>query len=557
MKIKTTAMVLALILIASFVLPLMNVYAVASTNKISVSFRTGYKKEQGKVQYSLDDGTTWVDVEGNISNKSITVKGNNLKVKMVANENYEVDYSGIMYREDNIGYELNKQENGPIAGGLTGNNGYQVNNSVLAVELENVEFRSKQNTNNNDNNENQNENNGNRPVVVNNIDSVYFVWGTEGESGTFYYHKITGIISGGQMNYVPVSTIVADNDSSVKFNLNNRTRTATNEDGTTEIARSYEFVYVEDLDSIKDSEEFKNASTSKILRYLYESDMTINPIRALDGENCISTMGDLAFKLTIYNDGKYEGIEVGVPNDYEYYPSFWDGVFHWNTVDISGTTVDNPAVFEAFLLEKTIQINSNIVSKKIKSIKALNVPERAVSFENIENGIWNITYSSNYYDEIEFELTDVNNNKYYMTILRTNVRLVGYASNPEDSAVYAAVYYPASDSYKNYSIILTINYKDGSKETKIIKNPVKAIDDEGGNLIETYEYTGGENLKQSWYKLDGVERGQKSTVSSFNITVVKNYSTTSEIYGGTLSGADDGIKFVSNGHGFERLVGKE
>ncbi|MCR4925874.1 MAG: hypothetical protein K5917_06270 [Clostridiales bacterium] len=386
--------------------------------------------------------------------------------------------------------------------------------------------------------------------------AVYFVWADgDGEENNFYYHKITQVVGGGEMNYVPVSTITYDNDNTIKYDIKNRTRTAHYQNGTTSESNSYEFVWMSGFEAIKDTNEFLNLTTTEKFEYLFENDLTVNPIAAINGANCISTMGDLAFKLTIYNDavGTYQGVSIGVPSTYEYFPAFWDQVFHWNVVDISETTKENPAVFDAFLLEKTLRIGKTAASRPIVSVTPLDVPEKAVTISSAGDFGWDITYNSNYYDEVEFELRDNAGNSYYIVLQRTNVKLKNLMGDTT-RAVYAAVYYPQNESYENYSVFLKINYKDGKTQTKIISAPVKGIEGENGDFIDAYETDGGENLKQCWYKLDGITHDRNSNVESFYITIIKKSATT-ETFGGTLAGSGDGIQFKDSGKGFKRVLG--
>lgn len=547
-KLKTISVLIILAVLVNLFVPAMKVFAFADTNSVTISFRNSYNSEQGKVQYSVDDGATWIDVTTNIENRAIVMNGDNLKIKIVPNSNYNIDWTGITYKEDNgEELELNSNQNSSIAGGLMSNNGYQVNSNVKSVILNNVEFRNEEH-----HDEGQP---GEGPRYGWDNDSVYFVWATNGEANNFYYHKITGIIGGGTMNYIPVSQIIDENNNTIKYNIGNRSRYGTHADGFSEEVQSYEFVWTNALDEVKNDEEFLTLPTTQKFDFLFENEMTVNPIRALNGANCISTMGDLAFKLTIYNDvaNTYEGIKVGVPTNYEYFPSFWDGDFHWDIVDVSGSTQNNPMVYEAFLLEKTLQLNSAGFSRSIASIKAIGVPDKAVTINNAGDGKWNITYNSNYYDDVELELTDVNGQKYYIILLRVNVKLRQYM-NDETRTNYAEIYYPSTDSYTKYSIVLTIKYKNGQTETRVIKNPVKGIEATNGDFQDVYEFTGGENLKVAWYKLDGITNGPNSSVESFYINVVKDYSGTSENFGGTLAGANDGIEFRDEGRGFERVV---
>ena len=144
-RLKFISLVLVIALLFSIFIPTIKVLANASTNSLTVTFRNNYTPEQGKVQYSLDDGATWQDITSNTQEKAITVTGNNFKIRIVAEDGYSIDLAGIEYREnDGQSLNLSQPENGPIAGALMGANGYQVDSNVNAVTLNNVEFRSEE-----------------------------------------------------------------------------------------------------------------------------------------------------------------------------------------------------------------------------------------------------------------------------------------------------------------------------------------------------------------------------------------------------------------------------
>ena len=67
MKKKTIFAVIVTAMLFSYILPFTNVFANSSTSKLSVSFR-GSSADYGKVQYSLNDGTTWNDITSNTTN---------------------------------------------------------------------------------------------------------------------------------------------------------------------------------------------------------------------------------------------------------------------------------------------------------------------------------------------------------------------------------------------------------------------------------------------------------------------------------------------------------
>ena len=164
---KLVSLVMVFTILLSYFTPIITVLAAASTNKLSVTFRNG-ENEEGKVQYSLNDGATWVDVTNNISNQDISVTGDNLKLRIVPNENKEVDFAGIWLSLDGV----NAQNVNEL--GLDSNEGYNIPSNTSSVSLNDVEFRDIQ----------VNPGQGNNPVQGSNTSS-----------------KITLRVSGSELEY--------------------------------------------------------------------------------------------------------------------------------------------------------------------------------------------------------------------------------------------------------------------------------------------------------------------------------------------------------------------
>ena len=127
MKNKKIFLILFLIMFA-----FTNVYA-ASTTSLSVTFRDG-SAGKGKVQYSLNDGGTWSDIENNTNLTNLNVTGNNLRLKIVPRDDNTIDWAGIelngaVITEDNI------------KDALQSGDGYSVPANVTDASLNNVEFR--------------------------------------------------------------------------------------------------------------------------------------------------------------------------------------------------------------------------------------------------------------------------------------------------------------------------------------------------------------------------------------------------------------------------------
>ena len=131
---KITTAIVVIALLFCYFLPIKNVFANSSTSKLSVYFRDD-NANYGKVQYSLDNGNSWNNITSNTENLGITVTGSNLRLKLVPNANYSVDYAGIELRldEENI--------TNVSTYGLESENGYAIDSNISEVTLNNVEFR--------------------------------------------------------------------------------------------------------------------------------------------------------------------------------------------------------------------------------------------------------------------------------------------------------------------------------------------------------------------------------------------------------------------------------
>ena len=131
---KVMVLMMIIAILTSYFSPLVNVFAVSSTTKLSVGFRDD-NFNYGIVQYSLNDGADWIDVTENQSNINISVVGDNLRLRIVPNNNYFVDYAGI-----ELGLDETRYSDLAIYG-FESSTGYSVPADVETVSLEQVEFR--------------------------------------------------------------------------------------------------------------------------------------------------------------------------------------------------------------------------------------------------------------------------------------------------------------------------------------------------------------------------------------------------------------------------------
>ena len=132
------ALVMIVAMLYTYFVPIKNVFAQASTTSLEVTFR-GDNANYGKVQYSLNDGATWNDITQNDSLTNLDVTGDNLRIKIVPNDDYIVDYAGIEL-------DLDESHNTNLSNyGLEDSAGYSVPANVQTVVLRDVEFRADDN----------------------------------------------------------------------------------------------------------------------------------------------------------------------------------------------------------------------------------------------------------------------------------------------------------------------------------------------------------------------------------------------------------------------------
>ena len=235
------------------------------------------------------------------------------------------------------------------------------------------------------------------------------------------------------------------------------------------------------------------------------------------------------FRAMIYDDSAYEGVRfLADPNEYTYFPDFWDSTFYASEVDLVGSTRANPAVYESFLIEPTIHFgNSEASMEDIESVEALNVPSSVVTItKNASDGSFDVVFHSNFYVAVEFKITTTNET-YYMTIQRTTLQVRDTNGEESTPHIVAKFYYTADDTYADYDIVATIYYTDGTKEIKILE-PTSTDND------------GGSNLKYATYSIE------QNGVKGVAYTAVKAGALSGSTFGGVKAGAEEGYYFDCN-----------
>ena len=361
-------------------------------------------------------------------------------------------------------------------------------------------------------------------------DTVYFVWL---DGSNVYSHAINDVIGvDNRINYVPLST-VKDDATGTAYDMSNG---------------EYEFCWKAinnganqtSLQDYMNSDEFKNASDKR--EALKEAGFSINPaINQYDAKrnSTIVTNGDREFRVVIYNADTFEGVQFSQNSDaYTYFPSFWDSTFYTGMLDISGTTRENPAEYNTFVLEPTIKFsmadNSN---SPITSLEALDVPSGAVTITGSGTTGYNIRFASHFFDNVVFRATSANGT-YYIKINRAALSIKDdFGPETTNPQVIADLYYDESESYTDYDVYATIIGVDGTATLQ--KAEVIIGEDEGGDRATGYEAAGGKGLKKASFAVSA----SRDTVASVRFNVTKAGALNSGTYGGTYAGSNDGTEY--------------
>lgn len=365
---------------------------------------------------------------------------------------------------------------------------------------------------------------------------AYFVW--RGADDKICAHLVegldeskntgTGDESAYKIIYIPVSEVKDDvpNGSGEAYSISNN---------------DYYWMWDTSLEAIGEYASYTAMNEAFERDENLKRTLAIDPTGAVNGASTVCTNGNRDFRATIYAD-TFEGLDFSVnPNDYTYFPDFWDSVFTSNTVDISGSTAENPAVYESFLLEPTVHFSTASNSANaITGIKALDVPAGAVAVTGDSVSGYDIKFNSNFFDSVVFELkTDTQT--YYLNVVRTALQVHDNfgPGMTEPGKVIASLYYDEGQDYKSYEVYATIYNSDGTTTMK--KAEAVEIDmDNLGNPMPAGTYTreAGKGLNYSNF---AVEVSTDVVGVAFN--VVEAGALSGESYGGSYLGSGIGAYY--------------
>lgn len=364
----------------------------------------------------------------------------------------------------------------------------------------------------------------------------YFVWR---DGNNYYYHKINvnlneEIGKNVQINptFIPVSEIIDDRDHTTKFDIKKQ---GPKENHNWEICDATGFEALNLNDYANADELFED--------HIHGTD--INPGNVPYAANTLYHDGDHAFRVIIYNDtiSDYNSLLFSTTGDTKYIPSFWDSVFYNNIYDITGSTKNNPLVILSYILEENIAITNSEAGTKFTSVKALDVPNKAVTITKVDD-TFKIKFNSNAYDHVIFEIKDQRGKSYYVMIARIALHNNFTEAGVQDpTEMTFALYYPENKSYRDYEVLASIEYKNGTTDVKkldVTDIIEKYFDDHLNKEITANRgkiWEGGLNLKRSDYLVKNIK-----TIDKIKFFV--DYSgSTSRVFKGTFNGSNSGLTF--------------
>lgn len=267
----------------------------------------------------------------------------------------------------------------------------------------------------------------------------------------------------------------------------------------------------------------------------------LQPLGEPDANNSYVSYGDRNFKVVIYNSD-FKGVAMGSLNSLHYYPSQWTNPFiKRDQFDISGTSKDNPALMDSILLESTVVIKAlDYNSFAISKIEALDVPEDAVNVIKDGNE-FKLVFSSNFYDNVTFKVTDTNNKVSYVKIKRYTIDAwFKFVNN--HPVLNADFFFDEERTYSDFDITAKIIYKDGTTKN-VTLTASYGIDDGLGNITDAYEVKeedfGGKGLKKAAFQYN-LEDGEDREIKRIYLNAEYKGSTASN-YAGAYVGSGEGV----------------
>lgn len=410
---------------------------------------------------------------------------------------------------------------------------------------------------------------------------AYVVWSC-GNGTCYHYFDNIPNFDDGKSTFYKDTDVTADNDNSIKFDVKASHKDWILKEGFDRWVNAYKDKYnVQEIDwsqvnpesiigSPPDMREWEEQSINAgvctrdntpeddfhncVDGYMAaHSDalpfVKLQPVGEPEDNNAYVSYGDRNFKVVIYNSD-FKGVTMGSLDDLNYYPASWNNPFIMrDQFDISGTTKNKPTSINTVLLEDTVLIKAlNYNAFAISKIEALDVPENAVTITKV-NDEFKLKFSSNFYDNVVFKVTDNNGGISYFNVKRYTVD--AWINNVENEPhLYAELYFDKTKSYSDFDLTAKIEYKDGTVKN-VSLTAYNKIDDGLGNITEAYEVDesvspepehipAGKGLKKSVfiYKLPNGKSDRDIKKAYIN---VEYKGSTSSNYAGAFAGSGKGI----------------
>lgn len=263
---------------------------------------------------------------------------------------------------------------------------------------------------------------------------------------------------------------------------------------------------------------------------------------------------EYACLVAIYDEENYAAVESAGTDTMTFVP-FNFGV---RPVDVTDTSVSDPAILEMPLQETRVVLRAMDVNDfEIESIRALYVPEGAVTIEQAEDGSFVIEFNSNFYDDVLFEIESTTGRFYTLQIVRQTLSEVRWEHasqwNNNFEGIRAEFTFADYTTYEDYELTATLIYGDGTEDVQEMTNLGWIDENYGGNLIYTREYDGaqsGKGLKRANY---GIALTTEEMWDIKGVYINVRYSGgDEEVYAGTFAGSGKGYYIENHEYRGER-----
>ena len=299
-----------------------------------------------------------------------------------------------------------------------------------------------------------------------------------------------------------------------------------------------------------------DANGAKIDSFKGEGKLDYAPVNEPQENNAYVSYGNRNFKIIIYGED-YKGLTLGSLDDLTHYPREWANAFERReNYDISGTTKDKPVEMLGVLLQRTVKIQKITDNDyTIEKIEPIDVSNGAVEVTDNHDGTFDIKFKSNYFDKVEFKVTDDQGKEYFFLFNRRTVDPYFDIRHDSDEAkIMAEVFYHKGTSYSDYNVLGKIQYKDGS--TKVVELTAINYGRDGlNNEVNGIEYNEenpsykdsninipvsdrGKGIKRAKFAYD-IDKSELKKIDKVYINVERSGSTKT-YYEGNFAGSGKG-----------------